>query len=868
MNDNHSKITSIHLIIRLTPGDEGLLASTIDALSRQSYPYWALDIVSILPAPDGFETIECLSWKVAPDLISMHQTINQLVQQRAMDWIIELPAGAEPAPDYLARLQAEVQSRKLIVALFVDDEIKQSTDKNQTIIRYKPGINPAALLTSDLSGPLCIKHSAWVSIGGAPSENRRPWFHLLLKIVAYFDWKAIHHIPSCLIKFQENVSSEHESCQNALISHYASQGIPIKILTATKTSWNIQYPLPSPAPFVSIAILSKGNIKLIAECLDSILKITQYKNYDVIISTPIDESGNEIKKYIAIKKNNISIRTITAQNSKFSAISNAAVNASTNQYVILLKDESRVIQESWLEELLRPALQPGIVAVLPRQIQPGSALIENAGSVLGLNGFLDSPYRGQAKFSDSGYLDAIQTERDVSTLQGGCFLVHKTHYEEVGGMDEEHLTETLSEAEFGIKLRKNSGRIIYQPLSNIAFQKSPENDLPKTPEELARHVLTKIQAENVFMRRYWPAAAIDPFWNPKLSLSELQPTPEAEFQPEWHDKPWSGPRILARHISNGQGFFRITSPLYALRNAGMAQACLWVQDSIRDFSPAELIRLAPDTFIVENYVADQRITALDQYFKLPGRPFIVFALDDLITKLATSNPMRITIPPNIQARLKYALARCDRMVVSTDYLAEAYQHLIPDIRVVPNRLEQGIWLALKSKKNTCKKPRIGWAGGTSHQDDLLLLKEIIEQTRHEADWIFMGMCPEEIRPLLSEYHPLTSFHSYPKYLASLNLDIAVAPLADTDFNRGKSNLRLLEYGMLGIPVVCTDLTPYQNSPAYRVKNTSQAWVSALRERIHDADTREQEGLTMRRWVCQNYLLENHLPEWLEAHLPS
>ena len=81
-------------------------------------------------------------------------------------------------------------------------------------------------------------------------------------------------------------------------------------------------------------------------------------------------------------------------------------------------------------------------------------------------------------------------------------------------------------------------------------------------------------------------------------------------------------------------------------------------------------------------------------------------------------------------------------------------------------------------------------------------------------------------------------------------------------------MRLLELGILGLPVVCSDIDPYQNSPACRVKNSVAAWVSALRERIHDRDAREREGRAMRQWVLQNYLLDNHLDEWLDAHMPG
>ena len=45
---------------------------------------------------------------------------------------------------------------------------------------------------------------------------------------------------------------------------------------------------------------------------------------------------------------------------------------------------------------------------------------------------------------------------------------------------------------------------------------------------------------------------------------------------------------------------------------------------------------------------------------------------------------------------------------------------------------------------------------------------------------------------------------YPRALAALDLDLALAPVEQNLFNECKSNLRLLEYGACGFPVVCSD----------------------------------------------------------------
>lgn len=113
-------------------------------------------------------------------------------------------------------------------------------------------------------------------------------------------------------------------------------------------------------------------------------------------------------------------------------------------------------------------------------------------------------------------------------------------------------------------------------------------------------------------------------------------------------------------------------------------------------------------------------------------------------------------------------------------------HLISDIRVVPNRLEQELWLPLHSKKRMGKEPRIGWAGGTTHQGDLILLKETIEQTRDEADWVFFGMCPDEIRSLVAEYHALGRLCRVPGTARGIKSRHCRSPPGASDLTKAKA----------------------------------------------------------------------------------
>ena len=859
---------SFNIFIRLEPGAENLLADTLDCLGQQIVTSWQLDVVTTLPAPAGLADVSCVGWHTLTSMEESKSAIDTVVNKRDLPWKMELPAGAWLDPLLLWRLAYEIRENPDAVAFFVDDDCHDDQGKRFSP-RFKPGVNEARMRASDLAGPLCVRSDAWLCSGGASQRTGSPWFSQLLRVADKFSWSSIHHTPDVLISYPGRVPTNIEASLIGVVENEMRNGTGSEIVPVSSDCWNIRYPLSS-TPAVTIAIVSKGLLDFLPRCFNSIIEKTNYPNFEIIIVLTTEDNDPDLNDWLeTIRQRSLStVRTVrTSPDANHAARCNAAVQASSYDFVLFVREEAVFIQDKWLEELVRTCLQPGIAATAPCLIAPGSGLIQEAGGVLGLAGLVGSPYQETAKLGDPGYLDTLRVARDASVLSGACLLIRRASYLAVDGMDESELGDHYSDADLCQKLRRSNQRVVYQPLAAAVYGGPTSLDVGRDIEERARDTLAEARATKAFSQRWLTHFPVDPFWNPNLSLNTSTPIPETDYRSQWQYLPSSAPRILARPLMNGQGIFRLTAPLTALRKAGMATECVWPQaDGGREPSAAEILRLTPDSVVVQHYINDSKLPMLEAWQALPSRPFLVYALDDLLTDMAESNHLRKNIPANCRARLKYALARCDRMVVSTNFLANAYRHLISDIRVVPNRLEQELWLPLHSRKRTSKKPRIGWAGGTTHQGDLILLKEIIEQTRNEADWVFFGMCPKEIRPLITEYHAFGPFSEYPARLAALNLDIAVAPLAQIPFNQGKSNLRLLEYGVLGIPVVCTDIDPYQGNPACCVANTVEAWVKALRDRIYDADAREQEGIALRQWVNQGYLLENHLEEWLSAHL--
>ncbi len=283
----------------------------------------------------------------------------------------------------------------------------------------------------------------------------------------------------------------------------------------------------------------------------------------------------------------------------------------------------------------------------------------------------------------------------------------------------------------------------------------------------------------------------------------------------------------------------------------------------------ELARFDPDVVVWQRRVNEDHLAMMARSGRF-HRAFKVYELDDYLPNLPLKSVHRQTMPRDVLKSLRRALARVDRFVVSTPALAEAFAGAHADIRVALNRLPPAMWNSLPhSRRNSGPRPRVGWAGGIGHLGDLEMVADVVRALAGEVDWIFLGLCPKDLRPYVAEFHPGVDIERYPRVLARLDLDLAIAPLEDNMFNTCKSNLRLLEYGACGFPVVCSDIEPYRGAlPVRRVRNRHRDWIAAIREHLAEPDARADAGDKLREAIRKDWMLTGQgLDDWQAAWLP-
>jgi len=269
--------------------------------------------------------------------------------------------------------------------------------------------------------------------------------------------------------------------------------------------------------------------------------------------------------------------------------------------------------------------------------------------------------------------------------------------------------------------------------------------------------------------------------------------------------------------------------------------------------------------IVLHHCFDDRSLHLLEALKDSGCATRLVVIDDFLEAIPDYNPLRKTVFPDIQKRVRRALASCSSLVATSQPLADVYGVYAPRTVVIENALPARPWTEFAKQSESrplSSRIRIGWAGAGQHAADIAVLDTLL-RAQTDVQWVFMGMAPAGAKDTDAEVHPPVPFDQYPEILAQLGLDAAVVPLVDNPFNRCKSFLKVLEFGALGVPVIASDIAPYQQAPALLISDPAQ-WQSAVADVEANPLLWRRRGESLRSWVVSNHQLEHRRAQWCSA----
>lgn len=836
---------------------------TLEALAAQDY---LPELILVLSTACSEAELDGRVFRMPLQDDGLEQINALLPQLEGADWFYLLQAGDRPVVPALLIMAERIAHSAALTCLYSDEGSLRNGESAEPA--FKPDFNLDLLRSYPYVGrALAFKRERFLALGGFAATFAELAPHdVLWRMVESDGTQVVGHVAEVLLQSPFDLSAwlaapaVIEQNPRVLEAHLQRLGIAHEIRRGSSELLNRVDYHHVRRPLVSIIIVTKDQTAALQRCVETLLEKTAYSEYELLLVDNGSES-HEARAWLdgMAQLGGERIRVLNyPQQGNAAALHNFAVGQARGEYVLLLNSFAVITQADWLDELLNHAQRPEVGVVGAKLFNPDGCVL-HAGLILGLQGAVGLPFYGQSLHSD-GYMFRLQAVHDLSAVGGDCLMVRKAVYESVAGLDEQALKQALNVVDLCLRIGQEGYLVVWTPYALLALGARPSAQATAEEEQL------QLQEQETFYQRWLPRIARDPAFNVNLSLQGVGAT-SFSLEPGLRTG-WSAfsraqlPNVLAVPINaSAIGHYRMSQPLIELEAANRAEGriCYGLPSII------DIERQSPDVIVLQGRYSQSAIDEIPPLKKFCHARRI-FELDDYVIDVPHRNA-HIRNMPNKQemARMvRSAINLCDRVVVSTQPLANALSDMHHDIRVVPNMLARNLWTDLRSQRRTSKKPRVGWGGGTSHHGDLAVIADVVRELASEVDWVFFGMCPDDLRPYMHEFHGVIPLEVYPAKLASLNLDLALAPLEFHIFNDCKSNLRLLEYGACGYPVICTDTEAYRGYlPCTRVKtNSTDEWLQAIRMHLADPDASYRMGDELREIVLRDYVLRgDNLRYW-------
>ncbi len=464
----------IEVNVYAAPGHDDALERTLASLRDQWYPHWNANVVGPASAPSLAGTA-----------------------------VVLLDAGDTLEPDALLWVAIAFDEGADIV--YTDHDVFDAAGIPAQPC-FKPDWSPETLLTRNYVAQLCAFRSVVVrAVVGGDASARPELYDLLLRASERTE-KIVHvaralchlrvaPLPPPLATVREALARRGEDADGV--------AVPFGI--------DVRFHAPADERVV-IVIPTRDHAELLERCLTSVFERTTHSAFSVIV---VDNASSEAATRDLFARWEVSrpgrfrvLRDVGPFN--YSRLNNLAVAASDEPYIVLLNNDTEVIEPDWLGRMLGQARRPAIGAVGALLLYPDGS-VQHAGVMLG--GVLALAGHAYRNSDPRAPIPALHLDTNYLAVTGACLMTSRRKFDEVGGLDES-LHVSYNDVDYCLRLHARGYRNVVVPGARLYHFESRSRGADDSAAKVARAA-----REAALIVERWPAlAARDPYYNPNLTL--------------------------------------------------------------------------------------------------------------------------------------------------------------------------------------------------------------------------------------------------------------------------------------------------------------------------------------------------------------
>jgi GT2 family glycosyltransferase len=472
----------ISVILPVYRSDLHLLKRAVQSVRGQIYKRWELCIVddaSNVPELSqylsGLAREPHISVKVRETNGNISAATNDALALARGEWVAFLDHDDELTADALLEVVAAI-NRFPSADIFYTDQDKVDARQHFFEPFFKPDFSPTYLRGVMYLGHLLVARRRLVNdVGGCDSRfDGVQDFELALRLSERTG--RVHHIPRVLYHWRSiagsiassgSAKSNIDQLQESAVQAHLDR-IGFAATARRRGSSHRVLLIPKPRQFypkISILIPTRDHPELIGRCLKTLFEKTAYPNFEVLIG------DNETRDPQALKIiDSYPVRKIPLSGGfHFARFNNVLAAEAGGEFLMLLNNDTEIVQSDWLEHLLLHADDPAVGAA-GALLTYSDGAVQHAGIILGPRGTADHLMRGFPADVD-GYMGSLLCTREVTAVTAAAMLVHRRKFLLVGGLCERYQRH-YDDLDFCLRLRARGLRNIFVSTARLIHHES------------------------------------------------------------------------------------------------------------------------------------------------------------------------------------------------------------------------------------------------------------------------------------------------------------------------------------------------------------------------------------------------------------
>ncbi|MBD5550388.1 MAG: glycosyltransferase family 2 protein [Lachnospiraceae bacterium] len=519
------------IVVPLYRTKENYLKELLDSVLAQTYPHWELCLADGSGKENSLEEAvkrltgndKRVRYQLLAENLGIAENTNAAIKMSAGDFIVLADHDDLLAPNALYECAKILQRHKDAEVLYTDEDKVDMSGKTHFEPNFKPDFNPDYLRSLNyICHMFVVKRSLSERTGLLRQEfDGAQDYDFILRCCEQA--KEIYHIPKILYHWRCHMDSTasnpesklyaFEAGRLALEAHYKRIGLPATVENASYLGMYHTVYHWKETPLVSIMIPNKDHVEDLKKCLDSIEEKSSYRNYECIIIENNSTEEETFRYYEEIKKRP-NVTVVHYQGDfNFSRINNFGEQYAKGEYLLLLNNDTEMIDGNCLQEMLNYCMRED-VGIVGARLWYEDDTIQHAGVIIGLGGVAGHTFVGAGRH-DAGYQKRLLCAQNYSAVTAACLMVKHDLYKEVGGLTEEFAV-AFNDIDFCLKIRALGKLVVYNPYAELHHYESKSRGYEDTPEKIKRFngEIEKFQKRWTDILKYG-----DPYYNPNLTLN-------------------------------------------------------------------------------------------------------------------------------------------------------------------------------------------------------------------------------------------------------------------------------------------------------------------------------------------------------------